>query len=147
MANDCTPYKEPASAVTAKVASGAGVKGKTFLKIAGNRTGGGGGGAEGSSTVGVGLSTDTENLYQVATAAAGGKAFGVAGWDAAELAELKVYTGAHIILPIIAGEALTAGWEVEVGAEGKAVKLAAGKAAGLVLNGAASGKDAEILFY
>lgn len=146
MANDCIPFKELATAVTAKAS--AAVSGKTLVVISGDRTGGGGGGAEGSSTVGVGLSTDLENLYQVKVCGAGAKAFGVAGYDAAINAEVKLFLASHgIILPIVAGEALTAGWEVESNAEGKLVKLAAGKAVGLVLTKAASGKDAEILFY
>lgn len=146
MANDCIPYKELGTAVTAKAT--AAVTGKTLVTISGDRTGGGGGGAEGSSTVGVGLSTDLENLYQVKVCGAGVKAFAVAGYDAAINAELKVFVAGHgIILPVTAAEALTAGWEVESNAEGKLVKLAAGKPVGLVLNKAASGKDAEILFY
>lgn len=145
-ANECIPFKTLADTVTAKAS--AAVTGKTFVAISGNRTGGGGGGAEGSTTIAVGLSTDGENLYQIKVCGAGVKAFGVAAWDAAITAEVKVYAVGHgNILPVTAGEALTAGWEVESDAAGKAVKLAAGKALGLVLTAAASGKDAEILVY
>lgn len=145
-ANELIPYKEPGSTFTAK-ASGA-IIGKRFVEISADRTGGGGGGAEGSVTVGVGLSTDAENIYVVKQAAAKAAAVGVSGWDAADKAELKVFGRGHgIIVPIKAGTALTAGWEVEANAEGEAIKLAAGKALGLVLNKAAEGKDAEILLY
>lgn len=146
-ANECIPFKVPGSSPSVK-AKGA-VKGKTFVKIGGNRTGGGGGGAEGSITIGVGLGTDGENLYQVETCAAKDTAVvGVAAYDAADKAETRIYArSSGYIVPVIAGEAITAGWEVMPGAEGKAVKAEAGKACGIAMDKAAEGKDAEILLY
>jgi hypothetical protein len=146
-ANECIPYKEEATTVTAKAK--AAVKGKRFVKVGGNRTGGGGGGAEGSVTVGVGLSTDLENIYQVEPTVAGNQAVGVAGWDTPVNGEVKVYLkGKGFIVPVTAGAAITAGAEVESDAEGRAVTVAAGKPLGMAMNGVTeAGKDAEILLY
>ena len=131
--NECLPFKESGSAVTAKAT--AAVTGKRFVKISGDRTGG------------PSLSTDVENVYQVAPAAAGDRAIGVAGWDAATGELVKIYTKPGIIVPVTAGAALTAGQEVQSDATGQAIVLAAGKALGIVMSAAASGADAEIKLY
>lgn len=147
LANECVPYKLPAISVSAKAT--AAIAGKRFIKISGNRTGGGGEGAAGATTVGVGLSTDLENLYQVAQCVAKDNCFGVSGYDTPINGEVKVYKkAAGIIVPVTAGAAIVAGVEVESDAEGKAITLAAGRALGMCLN-AVSGanKDAEILLY
>src|SRR5437660_684367 len=111
-ANEVIPYKTRADTFTARCS--AAVTGKTFVKISGNRTGGGGGGAEGAvAPAGVGLSADLENVYVVAPCSAGGAAVGVAAWDGASGSEIKVFaSNKGIIIPITAGEALTASWEV-----------------------------------
>lgn len=132
MANECTPFKEEGLSVTAKAS--AQIVGKTFVKISGNRTGGG---ADG-------LGTDLANVYQVATAAAGDRAVGVARQDAASGALVGVYTAPGIIVPVTAGAALTAGQEVQSNASGQAIPLAAGKALGVVMTGASASADAEI---
>lgn len=132
MANECTPYKEEGSAVTAKVT--ANVTGKTFVKISGNRTGGGAGG----------LSTDLANVYQVAPAGAGERAIGVARQDAANGSLVGVYTRPGIIVPVTAGASITAGQEVQSNGTGQAIPLAAGKSLGVAMTGASGGADAEI---
>lgn len=146
-ANECIPFKLPAIAFTARAS--AAVTGKRFVVISGDRTGGGGGGAEGSTSVGAGLSTDVENVYKVKLAGAKAAPVGVSAYDAAINEELKVYgTVSGVILPIKAGEALTAGWEVISNATGEAVKAeAADVARGLVMTKAANGADAEIKLY
>lgn len=149
-ANECIPYKTLADTFTARCS--AAVVGKTFVVISGDRTGGGGGGAEGATTVGVGLSADAENVYKIATAGAGVKAVGVAGWDAAINTETKVYAVGHgNILPVTAGGAFAAGEQVMSDAAGKAIAYVEG--AGKTPLGIAmtkspgAGKDAEILVY
>jgi hypothetical protein len=146
-ANECIPFKEPGASFTARCS--AAVTGKRFVKISGNRTGGGGQGAAGSTTVGVGLSADPENVYKVAQCVAKDQCVGVSGWDAASGAETKVFgKGKGIILPIRAGAAIAAGVEVESDAEGRAITLAAGKALGYCMTAVAGAEeDAEILLY
>lgn len=146
-ANECTPFKEPAVSFTARCS--AAVTGKRFVKVSGNRTGGGGQGAAGSTTVGVGLSSDAENVYKVAQCVAKDTSVGVSGYDGANGAEIKVFgRGKGLILPITAGAAIAAGAEVESDAEGRAITLAAGKALGYCMTAvAALGEDAEILYY
>lgn len=147
LANECIPYKLPGISVSAKAS--AAITGKRFVKISGNRTGGGGEGAAGATTVGVGLSTDLENLYLVAQCVAKDQCFGVSGFDAAINGELKVYKkAAGVIVPVTSGAAIAAGAEVESDAEGKAITLAAGKALGYCLNGVSgANKDTEIILY
>jgi hypothetical protein len=147
LVNECIPYKEPGASVTARCS--AAVKGKRLVKVSGNRTGGGGQGAAGSVTVGVGLSTDLENLYKVAQCVAKDQCIGVSGWDSVINGEVKVFLkGKGIVLPITAGAAIAAGAEVESDAEGRVITLAAGKAIGYCMTAvAAEGEDAEILLY
>ena len=52
-----------------------------------------------------------------------------------------------MVIPVTAGAGITFGQEVEVGAAGKAVPLASGKAAGMCLSGATNGNDAIIKLY
>ncbi|NKR58184.1 DUF2190 family protein [Rhodococcus hoagii] len=98
----------------------------TFVAVSGNRAANGGN-------------------VSVATATAAGRSFGVAAHDAAA-SELVTVHRAGTVRVTTAG-VLAAFDEVEVGAAGKAVKLAAGKAVGYALTGAASGALAEIHLY
>lgn len=81
----------------------------------------------------------------VAHAVAASKPFGVSAYDAAIGDELSILKGG--VVPVTAGAALTAGQEVEAGAAGVAVVLAAGKAAGRVLFDTANGAAAYIDLY
>lgn len=120
--------------VTARAS--AAVTGKRMVAPSGNRTGG------------PALSTNTENVYTMAHAGAGAKAFGVAKYDAASGAEFGVIgtPGRRVI--VTAGAAIAAGAEVEVGATGKVITLASGKAVGLCLSAAAGDlSDCEIKLY
>lgn len=149
-ANECTPFKEPGATFTARCS--AAVSGCRFVSISGDRTGGGGGGAEGAITVGVGLSTDAENIYKVKLGpSAAGAIVGVSGYDGPSGGEIKVYAiRKGIVLPIKAAEAIAAGEEVMSNAEGEAVKYVEGankKALGLTMTKVASGGQAEILLH
>lgn len=97
----------------------------TFVAVSGNRTAGG-------NTAGD-------------TAGAGVRALGVAAADAKSGELVTVHRSG--VVRVVAGAAIAAGAEVEVGAAGKAVTLAAGKAVGLAVTGAASGALAEIALY
>lgn len=113
----------------------AAVTGKRFVKVSGARTGGG----PVSDDIGGGN-------VKVAPAGAGDKVFGVATYDAA-INSLVPVARANKVMPVLAGAALTAGQEVQSDALGKAIPLAAGKAAGLVIDDAASGAEAQVSLY
>ena len=97
----------------------------TFVAVSGNRTSGG-------------------NIA-AATATAAGVVLGVADHDA-KAGELFTVHRAGVVR-VVAGGAIAAGAQVEVGAAGKAVTLAAGKAVGYAITGAASAALAEIALY
>lgn len=129
MANDLIPFKEDGERVTCTPS--AAVTGKTLVSISGDR--------------------QADGTYTIAPAAAGGKVFGVAAWDAAAGKKVTVVTipSGHIV-PVTAGAAaLAAGDSVVAGAGGVAV-VAAGAAGtvqhavGIVLTGAAAGADAVV---
>jgi hypothetical protein len=111
------------------------VTGKRFVAPSGNRTGG------------PALSSDGENVYRMAHAGAGVKAFGVAKYDVASGARGPAYDTPGRVVPVTADGPIAAGAEVEVGAAGKAKTLGTGKAVGLCLTGASDGGDAEIKLY
>ena len=99
---------------------------RNFVSIQGNRTAG--------------------NNLAVGPAAAGARAFGVAGYSAAVGQLVLVVRGG--VARVIAGGAITAGDPIAVGAGATAV-TATGSAVvvGLAVNGAASGAVAEIALY
>ncbi|WP_418345265.1 capsid cement protein [Rhodococcus pyridinivorans] len=124
MANECTPLFRPGRDVT--VLATANVVGKTFVGVSGNR--------------------DTASgLIKAVTATAAAKAFGVAAYDAANGKTCPVIRAG--IVPVTAGGTIAAGAEVEVGASGRAVTLASGKAVGYAVDGGTSGNDVLIALY
>lgn len=124
MANECTPLFRPGRDIT--VLTTAAVTGKTFVDVSATRDA-------------------TTGLIKVATAAAGTKALGVAAYDIASGATGPILRGG--ILPVTAGGAITAGAEVEVGASGRAITLASGKAVGKAVETGTNGNDVLIAFY
>lgn len=122
MANECIPFYEPGRRVTCHAT--AGVTGKRFVGISGNR--------------------QTDGSVSVAHATAAGAAFGVAAYDAATGEKVGVLRGSGFVVPVTAAATLTAGQRVEVGANGQAAVLASGIPVGIVVTGATSGTDAQI---
>lgn len=118
MVNDARPLFRPSDEITC-LASAA-VTGKRFVSISATRD------------------ADT-GLVKVAPGTAAGKAFGVAGYDAASGAVLPVLREG--VVPVTAGGAITAGDQIEVGTDGKAVKASTGVAVGLAIETATSGND------
>lgn len=114
----------PGTDITA-VASAA-ITGKTVVKIAGPMKSG---------------------LLQVAPAAAGDAAIGIAKYDVAPGEQVGIARGAGRIVTITAGAAITAGQEVETGADSTITPLANGKAIGIAVDNADSGSDAKISLY
>lgn len=125
MANEAIPLFRPGSDVTA-VTTGA-VVGKTFVGISANR------GADG--------------LIRVNTATAATRAIGVAVRDVASGGRVAVIAGPGTIVPVTAGGAITAGAQVEVGANGRAVALASGIAVGLAVETGTNGNAVLVRIY
>lgn len=123
MANECTPLFRPGRDVTV-LTTGA-VTGKTFVAIS--------------------AAPDASGLLKGATAAGAAKAFGVAARDAASGARVLVIKKG--IVPVTAGGTIAVGAEVEVGASGRAVVLASGKAAGQAVSAGSNGADVLIDLY
>jgi hypothetical protein len=135
--NLASPFYEEGDEVTCYCS--AAVTGKQFVKISGARQAGG-------PTGGVTDATTGGNVT-VAPAAAGDKVFGVAAYNAALGALVQVWRYNHIVPVTTGAVALTAGMEVQSDANGNAIVLAAGKAAGLCIDNAAIGADAQIALY
>ncbi|HEU5046147.1 MAG TPA: capsid cement protein [Nocardioidaceae bacterium] len=124
MANDAIPFFDDGDELTCTAP--AGVSGKTFVKISGDK--------------------QDDGTYTIATAAAGDRALGVAAWDAAAGKRVTVQTiDSGLVMPVVASGALAADDPVAVAAGGLAIKAAAGAlAVGYALTSAADGADAEI---
>lgn len=120
--NECNPFNRPGQDVTGHAT--AAVTGKRCVAISGDREGG--------------------NIA-VAHATAAGRIFGVAAFDAALDAKVPVIRGG--IVPILAGAAIAAFEEVEVGVAGRVIPLAAGVAVGFAVTAAANDTDAQICLY
>lgn len=123
--NQCIPYHEPGHRISARAKVA--VTGKRFVDI-----------SDGIHA--------TDGTMQVSPASAGGPAFGVAGWDAG-IGEAVTVLRQPLIVPVTAGGQITAGEDVEVGADGKAVKLADGVAVGRAVSSATSGADCQVALY
>ncbi|MBU8834648.1 capsid cement protein, partial [Mycolicibacterium goodii] len=82
-----------------------------------------------------------------AHADAGGRVCGVSKYDAASGEIVGVARGNSRVTHVTAGGALAAFDEVQVGANGTAVKLDAGVAVGYATTAATNGGDAEISLY
>ena len=128
MANECIPLFRPGGDLTATAGAG-GVVGKTFVNI--------------SAAVDAAAGT----LAAVVTAAAAGLTVGVASRDTAAGAKLHVLRVPGSIEPVTAGGNIAFGAEVEVGAGGKAVTLAAGKARGRAWTAGTANNDVYIELY
>lgn len=124
-ANECIPFKEPGSRVTATTT--AAVTGKHAVAISGD--------------------LQDDGTYSVALPTAGGRIFGIAAYDAPEGGRVPVIRTPGIILPVTAAAAVTAGSQVEVDATGAVVPLTTGAAIGTALTGADADEDAIIALF
>jgi hypothetical protein len=128
MANEAVPLYRPGADVTCSTT--ASVVGKTFVDVSATRPAGG--------------------LIQVAPAAAGVAAFGVAKYDATHVSGgtlVGVISGPGTIVPVTAGATVAFGVEVEVGTGGKAITLASGRAVGKALEAGTNNNDLLIRLY
>lgn len=127
MANESIPLYRPGADLTAT--AGGAIVGKTFVDI----------------SAAVNAATGTPIAVVTATAAA--LSVGVASRDTAPGAKLHVLRGVGSVVPVTAGGTIAAGAEVEVGASGRAVTIAAGKARGRAWSAATVGTDVFIELY
>lgn len=127
MANECIPAYRPGADLTAT--AGGAIVGKTFVDI--------------SAALGVAAGTPAT----VVTATAAGLSVGVASRDTASGGKLHVLRGPGQVVPVTAGGTIAVGAEVEVGASGRAVTIASGKARGRAWSAATVGTDVFIELY
>lgn len=120
MANEATPYFDPADVTTGYCE--AAVTGKRFVAISGPRV---------------------DGLVQISPAGAGVEVYGVAMRDAAITAKVGI---AHVgVWPVKAGEAIAAGDPIASGAAGVAMIAAAGDVqVGVALDDAAENADVPV---
>ncbi|MGN7861461.1 capsid cement protein [Microbacterium sp. 22303] len=127
MTNESIPLYRPGADLTAT--AGAAIVGKTFVDI--------------SAAVNAASGTTAT----VVTATAAGLSVGVASRDTASGAKLHILRGVGSIVPVTAGGTIAVGAEVEVGANGRAVTIASGKARGRAWSAGTSGNDVFIELY
>lgn len=126
MANESVPLYDPGADLTC-LTTGA-VTGKTFAGVSATRDA-------------------TTGLIKVTTCTAAAKALGVFSKDAASGARVVVLARPGEIVPVTCGGAITAGAQVEVGSNGKAVVLASGIAVGQILETGVNAADALVRLY
>jgi hypothetical protein len=128
--NEAIPYYEPGGRIT----------GHTEVDITGKRFV-----APDGRLNGPGLTGDGQGVtYKIKKPAAGGFALGVASHDALAGSKVTVLCDPGMVVPVLAGGALTAGQEVQADVDGKAVPLASGVALGRVMADCPSGFAAEV---
>ncbi len=127
MANESIPLYRPGADLTAT--AGGAIVGKTFVDIS------------------AAVSASAGTPATVVTATAAGLTVGVASRDTASGAKLHVLRGKGIIVPVTAGGTIAVGAEVEVGASGRAVTIASGKARGRAWSAGTTGNDVFIELY
>jgi hypothetical protein len=132
MANDAIVFYRPGHDISCRAAVA--LTGKRLCAITGNR----------SSGPGLASSDDGGN-YTVGAPAAGGRVFGVVGYDVASGGLVAVKREG--ILPVKAGGNIAAFAEVEVDASGQVITKSAGVAIGFVLTAVTTGNDAEVQLY
>ncbi|HEX4501100.1 MAG TPA: capsid cement protein [Scandinavium sp.] len=119
----------------------AAVTGMTFVKISGPRQPGGPNLVNSAITDSV-----VGGNVSIAPCVSGDKVLGVAMYDQA-LGNLVPVFRHPKVMPVTAGAAIVAGQEVQADANGNAIPVAAGKAAGLALDSCASGGIAQVSLY
>ncbi len=128
MANELIPLYLPGDQITATVGAG-GVTGKTFVDIS------------------AAVAPSTGVLATVVTATAAALSVGIACYDAAAGGVVTVFRQKGAVVPVTAGGVIAVGAEVEIGANGKAVTIASGKARGRAWTLGANNADVFIELY
>ena len=127
MANECIPLYRPGADITCQTSTA--VTGKRFVQISATRDA-------------------TTGLIVVGNAAAAGRIFGVAAYDALINSRVPVIRGKGVIIPVTAGAAIAFNAEVEVDASQRAVTFSAGVKVGRTIEAVgAAGVDVFIELY
>lgn len=126
MANECIPLYDAGDEVT--VTASANVTGKTFVSLTGA------------------VNASNGTLATAGPCPAAAKAFGVANKDAASGTRLVALRGPRVV-PVACAGTFAAGDEVEVGANGQAVKLASGKPVGYAMSAGSANNEAYVAIY
>lgn len=79
------------------------------------------------------------NLPQIVQCVAGDRAVGISGWDGPTIGDVVPIITLPLVVPMVAGAAITFGQEVQSDAAGNPITLAAGRSNGIALNSAAGG--------
>ncbi|TWS25358.1 DUF2190 family protein [Tsukamurella sputi] len=126
--NECIPLYDDGDNITFKASVA--VSGKRFVDIA--NTG----------------QDATSGTFVAALPTAGGKTVGVAAYDAPAGNLFNAIRGRGVVVPVVAGAAVTAGAEVQVDATGAVIPLASGVAVGRAYTAAtASGAECFVSLY
>lgn len=146
-ANECIPYFDSGEDISAEAE--AAVTGKRFVAISDPQDG----------PANMGLDTTASGgLIRCSHAAAGTRPLGVASYDAGIGERFYVVRGKKV-LPVKAGENITAGQEVSVGTDGQAIvhvpqaltgnaeSIAGPYAVGVAVDSASSGADVPVALY
>lgn len=133
--NECIAFFDAGADITAKAE--AAVTGKRFVQVSDPQ--------DGPALMGLSSTADGSNIV-VSHATAAGAILGVSSYDAGVGERLYVLRGKKVV-PVKSAGPITAGQEVEVGANGQAVALASGKAVGVAVDTCASGEDVPIALY
>ncbi len=134
LANECIPFYEAGTTITAQVATA--VRGKRFVAITANR----------QSGPALSATSEGGNVV-IGQPAAGGRVFGVAQYDGAVGSKVPVHRTPGSVVPVTAAGALTAFQEVEVDATGAVIARATGVPVGYAISAATAGQDAQISLY
>ena len=133
--NPCIPYFDSGGDISAEAE--AAVNGCRFVNVSDPQ--------DGPPRMGLDT-TASGGRIKVSHATAAGAVLGVASYDAGIGAPLYVIRGTKVV-PVRAAANITAGQEVEVGANGQATPLASGKAVGIAVDTIASGENGPIALY
>lgn len=127
--NPALPFHDEGNSITVQNNSGGLIGGKRFVAVNG--------------------SGEFDDVTLVGLPAAGARVLGVSAYDAAAGAQFTCYTSPGIVMPVVAGVAITAGAAIATDATGAAIIANAGTVTGQLVVGyalkdAAAGSDAKV---
>lgn len=135
LANECHPFIEDSGQPRLTCHAGDALTGKRVVKVKSTRQSG------------PALNTSTDGSNYVATTCGAGEAgFGVAAYDCADEGKVAVIHAPGTVLPITAGDTITAGDFVQATTGGKVIPANGGNILGLAMASAVADADCEVLW-